>query len=118
MIGFAAAVGAPENDVDRARLDADFFQKMADGYSGPFGMANGTGAPLHARDTRLQERSAIAGAFQRAEYSALAKSSQLVQGPFRDMVHASVQAQSPVSRNWRRHFEMIAHEKRRSRGHA
>src|SRR2546425_4547256 len=104
MIGFAAAVGAPENDLDRAGLDAGFFQKMADGYSGPFGMANGAGAPLHARDARLQERSAVAGAFERAEHSALGQGSQLVQGPFRDMAHASVQAQSPVGRDWGRHF--------------
>src|SRR5438093_13722411 len=107
MIGFAAAVGAPENDLDRARLKAGFFQEMADGYSRPFGMANRAGAPLHSRDARLQERSAVAGAFERAEHSALGQGSQLVQGPLRDMAHASLHAQSPVSRNWRRHFEMI-----------
>src|SRR5439155_22623516 len=99
MIGFTAAVGAPENDFDRARLDAGFFQEMADGYSGPFGMANGAGAPLHARDARLQERSAVAGAFKRAEYGALGEARQLVQGPLRDMAHASVHAQSPVGRD-------------------
>ena len=57
-------VGAVEQDVRGARLQAGGLEDVGQAHTGPAGVADRAVAPLHAGYARLVEAAAVAGAFQ------------------------------------------------------
>ncbi len=95
MIAFRAAVPTFAQHLDGSRLEARLLQHQLQGHAGPFRMANGPRAPLHAVRVRLQERPAVARTFHGRKYRPFGQRRQLVPGPDPRPLHAAADLQAP-----------------------
>ena len=75
-----SAVPALKDSLQCALGDASRLQKLADRDAGPFGVSHGSGLPLHARILAIQERPAVAGAFEGRDETGLRHISQSFPG--------------------------------------
>ncbi len=92
---FLAAVGAVENELDRVGPEAGSFEHGAEGNTGPFGVADGAGGPLHALDEGAKEGSTVAGAFHRGKHGALRERLEVLPRELEGTFDAAVDGETP-----------------------